>query len=137
MALGRLSRVETFDFDMPWENSHGYSQGFRIGEELRISGQMPHDDDGNLVGLGDPAQQANAVFSNLDRVLSAFGARRHQVVQTELFVIAMEKNLSPISQAHRSYFGDHRPSSSVFGVAELALPGQLLEMTAIARLDLR
>ena len=137
MVVQRSNRIETFGFGVPWEESHGYSQVFRIGDELRIAGQMPHDELGNLILQNDPVAQVDAVFKNMDRVLAAFGARRNQIIETCIYVFDLERTFPPISAAHREYFGDHRPVSSVFGVAALAVPGQLVEITATARLDLR
>lgn len=136
-STGRNARrVERLGFGMPWEESHGYSQAFRVGDEIRISGQMPHDDAGELVGAGDPEAQAAAVFANLDRVLRSYGASRTQVVETKIYAVDLAANFGAISRAHHEFFGDHWPASSAFGVAELVLPGQLYEVTATVRTDL-
>jgi enamine deaminase RidA (YjgF/YER057c/UK114 family) len=37
--------------------------------------------------------------------------------------------------ACKRYFGDHRPASNAFGVTELALPQQLIEIAATAVLE--
>ena len=129
-------RVEKLGFGMPWEESHGYSQAIRVGEEIRISGQMPHDALGELVGPGDPAAQATAVFENLDRVLRSYGARRSQVVETKIYAVDLGRNFSAVSAAHREFFGAHWPASSAFGISELVLPGQIYEVSATVRLDL-
>lgn len=136
MQQRKAHRVERFGLGMPWEASHGYSQGFRVGDELRISGQMPHNDAGELVGVGDPVAQAAAVFENLDRVLRGYGARRTQVIETQIYAVQLGRNFAAISSAHHEFFGEHWPASSAFGVAELVLPGQLYEVTATVRLDL-
>ena len=136
-ALGRgPRRVERFGFGMPWEQSHGYSQAIRVGDEIRISGQMPHDAAGVLVGPGDPAAQAAAVFENLDRVLRSCGAQRFQVVETKVYVVNLGHNFTAISRAHSEFFDGHWPASSAFGVSELVLPGQLYEVCAAVRTDL-
>lgn len=135
--MQRNNRIEKFGFGVAWEDSHGYSQAFRVGDELRIAGQMPHDELGNLILDNDPAVQVDAVLKNLDRVLAAFGANRNQIVENAIYAVDLERTFPAISAAHKEYFGDHRPISSVFGVAALAVPGQLVEITAIARLDIR
>lgn len=130
------SRIERLGLGMPWEETHGYSQAFRVGDEIRISGQMPHDEAGELVGLGDPEAQAAAVFANLDRVLKGCGAARPQVVETKIYAVDLARNFTAISQAHREFFAGHWPASSAFGVVELVLPGQLYEVCATVRTDL-
>ena len=51
-------------------------------------------------------------------------------------IIGLRENFGDVENGHREYFGDHRPVSTAFGVVELALPGQLVEISAIVRLDL-
>ena len=129
-------RVESFSLGMPWEDSHGYVQALRVGSDVHVSGQMPHDEQGNIVGAGDLAAQAESVFANLDRVLDAVGATKRQVAETQVLVVDLGRNLAAASEAHRTYFGGHRPASTALGVLELALPGQLLEVSAVVNLDL-
>jgi 2-iminobutanoate/2-iminopropanoate deaminase len=131
-----LRRVERLGFGMPWEESHGYSQAVRVGTSVHISGQIPHDGHGEIVGLGDPVVQAQAVFANLDRVLAGVGASKRQVVETFIMVVGLSANFEAVSQAHKAYFDDHRPASTAIGVSELAFPGQLVEMTARVSLEL-
>jgi 2-iminobutanoate/2-iminopropanoate deaminase len=131
-----LRRVERFGFGMPWEHSHGYSQAFRVGTSVHVSGQIPHDERGEIVGLDDAAAQAQTVFANLERVLAGVGASKRQVVETFIMVVGLSANFEAVSQAHREYFGDHRPASSAIGVSELAFPGQLVEITAQVSLEL-
>lgn len=35
---------------MPWEDSYGYAQALKVGSTIYVSGQLSHDDDGNMVG---------------------------------------------------------------------------------------
>lgn len=131
-----LRRVERFSLGMPWEESHGYTQAFKVGPNVHVSGQIPHDDTGNLIGLDDAAEQARAVLRNLDRVLTGIGATRRQITETTIMVVGLSKNLEAISDAHRRYFDTHRPASTALGVAELAFPGQLVEISAQVCFDL-
>lgn len=137
MVGNRTAQVQKLSFGMPWEDSHGYSQAIRLGDTVRISGQMPHDAVGNLVGIDDVATQTDAVFANLDRVLEAFGLQRHHIIENQIYIVDIHAHFGTISEAHKKYFGSHKPVSSAFGVAALVLPGQLLEITATASLSLR
>ncbi|MFT4009876.1 MAG: RidA family protein [Nocardioidaceae bacterium] len=129
-------QVTTFGFGMPWEESHGYSQAFRVGQLVCISGQVPHDEQGELVGIGNAARQTQAVFANLDRALSGIGASRRQVVETVVMVVDLAVNFASVSSAHQDYFRPHRPASTALGVAALVIPGQLVEISARVSLDL-
>ena len=45
-ALGK--RIE--NFGMPWASAYGYGQAVQVGNVVYISGQLSHDERGNLVG---------------------------------------------------------------------------------------
>ena len=131
-----IANLKTFNHGVAWEDSYGYSQGVRAGDTVYVSGQLAHDAEGNLIGEGDCAAQATPTFDNLDKVLAGLGVTRNQVVETTVMIVGLRENFGAVAAAHRSYFGDHRPASNALGVVELALPGQLLEVAAIVRLDL-
>jgi enamine deaminase RidA (YjgF/YER057c/UK114 family) len=119
-------------FGMPWEQSYGFAQAIQAGLTLYISGQLSHDMEANFVGDGDFELQARTAFANLDRVLAAYGARREHVVQTTVYVKDLSRHFDAIAGLHAEYFGAHRPTSTVLGVADLALPPQLVEIAAVA-----
>ncbi len=129
-------RVQRFNLGLPWEEGHGYSQGFRVGAMVHISGQTPHDSEGRLVGAHDVAAQARAMFENLDRVLAAVGATRQQVIENTIMIVSLTENFEAVSRAHHDYFGPHAPASTVLGVSDLVFPGQVVEISARACLDL-
>jgi 2-iminobutanoate/2-iminopropanoate deaminase len=128
--------VKTFNHHVPWEDAFGYSQAMQVGDTLYISGQVAHDAEGNFVGEGDIEAQLTATFENLDKVLAHFGASRRQVVETTVLVVGLRERFEACAAAHARYFGDHHPTSTAWGVVELALPPQLLEIAAVARLDI-
>ncbi|WP_431952253.1 RidA family protein [Actinacidiphila sp. bgisy167] len=128
-------RSRTFDFGMPWEALYGYSQAVQPGDTLYISGQLSHDSAGTLVGAGDFAPQMRTTLGNLDRVLEHFGARRDQIVETTVLVRGLRDHFDTAARLHAAYCGDHRPTSTVMGVSDLALPDQLVEIGAVVRLD--
>ena len=44
---------ETKSLGMAWEKEYGYSQAVKVGDTIHLSGQVSHDDKGNIVGPGD------------------------------------------------------------------------------------
>lgn len=130
-------RIQRFTLGQPWEHSHGYSQAFRVGSLVHIAGQIPHDENGDLVAEHDPRGQAEAAFANLNRVLAGIGASKRQVVDDTIYVVGLSKNFNAISDVHNHYFDGHNPTSTVVGVVELVFPGQLLEVSARVDLTLR
>lgn len=135
MTNFRSKNVEFLTFDLSWERSHGYSQAIRVGSEVRIAGQMPHDTQGNLLCDQNLRAQVAAVFANLDRVLRVFGLKRSQVIENVIYLVDLSSNAEVVSEEHLRFFGSHKPVSSMIGVSELAVPGQLIEISALARTD--
>ncbi|MFI9042632.1 RidA family protein [Streptomyces sp. NPDC053726] len=127
---------QVFGFDVPWESLYGYAQALRAGETLYISGQLSHDAAGTFIGEGDFELQARTTLANLDLVLKNFGATRNQIVETTVLLRNLRENFDATARLHAEYFGKHRPTSTVLGVSDLALPDQLLEVGAVVRLDL-
>ena len=126
---------QTFGFGMPWEDAYGFAQALRSGSTLYISGQLSHDMDATFVGEGDFELQVRTTFTNIDRVLEAHGARKDHIVETMVYVKDLREHFDDIARLHREYFGDHRPTSTLVGVVDLALPPQLVEISAVAVLD--
>ena len=129
------TQLQKFGFGMPWEEAYGFSQAIRSGSTLYISGQLSHGMDANFIGEDDFELQAQTTFANIDRVLEAYGARKDQIVETMVYVKNLRENFEDIARLHREYFGDHRPTSTLLGVVELAQPPQLVEISAVAILD--
>ena len=128
MELARKS----YSFGVPWENGYGFAQAIQVGPTVYISGQLSHDMEANFVGSGDFELQVRTTFTNLDRVLEAYGLQRQHVVQTTVYVKDLRRNFDVIGRLHAEYFGEHRPTSTVLGVVDLALPEQLVEIAAVA-----
>lgn len=101
------------------------------GRVVAISGQLPVDADGVLVGA-DAAAQARQVFANLDAALVAAGATSAHLLRFGFFVTDLA-DVAAIRAARDEYLGDlPRPASSLVQVAGLVLPGARLEVDAIA-----
>ncbi|MFJ5220818.1 RidA family protein [Streptomyces sp. NPDC088354] len=128
---------QEFAFGMPWESLYGYSQAVQAGDTLYISGQLSHDSTGAFIGEGDFELQMRTTLGNLDRVLEHFGATRDQIVETTILVRGLREHFDTVARLHAAYCGEHRPTSTVMGVSDLALPAQLVEIGAVVRLDMR
>jgi len=129
--------LKSHSFGVPWESGYGYAQAIQAGPTVYISGQLSHDMQANFVGDGDFELHVRTTFSNLDSILEAYGVGRTSVVQTTVYVKDLPRHFDAIERAHAAYFGDHRPTSTVLGVVDLALPEQLVEIAAVAVLSSR
>ncbi|MER6982828.1 RidA family protein [Streptomyces carpinensis] len=102
------------------------------GRFVAVSGQLPLDEDGKLVGENDPAAQARQVFENLHRCLAAAGATFDDVVKLTYFVTDMS-HMPAIRAARVAHIPDDRlPASSAVQVAALVRPEFLMEIEAFA-----
>jgi enamine deaminase RidA (YjgF/YER057c/UK114 family) len=102
------------------------------GQFVAISGQVPVDGDGTLVGDGDAAAQARQVFENLRRCLDAAGAAFDDVVKLTYFVTDMA-HMPAIRAARAAHIPDDRlPAASAVQVAALVRPEFLMEIEAFA-----
>jgi enamine deaminase RidA (YjgF/YER057c/UK114 family) len=133
--MNTANKFEALSFGMPWEEDHGASQAIKSGSMLYISGQLSHDMDANFVGEADFELQVRTTFNNIDKILHSYGASRSQIVATTVYVKNLRAHFKEISRLHKEYFGDHRPTSTLLGVADLALPQQLVEISALAILE--
>ncbi|MGW3623454.1 RidA family protein [Streptomyces sp. NPDC000880] len=113
----------------------GYSHVvWGTGRFVAISGQCAFDEDGKVVGEGDPAAQARQVFENLRRCLAAAGATFDDVVKLTYFVTDVT-HLPAVRAARDEVIDAGRlPASSAVQVAALFRPELLVEIEAFALL---
>jgi enamine deaminase RidA (YjgF/YER057c/UK114 family) len=111
----------------------GYSHVvWGTGRFVAISGQCAFDEDGKVVGEGDPAAQARQVFENLRRCLAAAGASFDDVVKLTYFVTDVA-HLPAIRAARDEVIDAGRlPASSAVQVAALFRPELFVEIEAFA-----
>jgi 2-iminobutanoate/2-iminopropanoate deaminase len=108
-----------------------YTDAVRAGDLLFVSGVVPVDADGRLVGGDDVVAQARVVFENMRRVLAAAGAGPENVVKVTLFLTDVEDR-PRINPVRESFFGETRPASTLVEVSRLAIPGARIEVEAVA-----
>src|SRR5436190_9814883 len=102
------------------------------GRIIYVSGQVPLDADGQLVGEGDFAAQTRQVFENLTRALEATGASWSDVVKLDYFL--RDVGQIAIVRTIRDEYVDtvNPPASTLVEVSGLARPEFLVEIQAIA-----
>jgi reactive intermediate/imine deaminase len=108
-----------------------YTDAVRAGNLIFLSGVVPVDDDGGLIGSGDVVAQARQVFANMGRVLAAAGAGFGDVVKVTVFLTDVEDRPA-INPVRQEIFGTARPASTLVEVNRLAVPGAKIEVEAVA-----
>jgi reactive intermediate/imine deaminase len=108
-----------------------YTDAVRAGDLLFVSGFVPVDGAGRLVGGDDVVAQTRQVFANLGAVLAAAGATFADVVKVTVYLtdIADRARINPVRQ---EIFGDTRPASTLVEVSALAVLGAKLEIEVVA-----
>ena len=108
-----------------------YTDAVQAGGLLFVSGVVPVDGEGRLVGEGDVAEQARQVFRNMGEVLAAAGCGFEDVVKVTVYLVDVDDRPA-INPVRREVFGETRPASTLVEVSRLAVPGALLEIEAVA-----
>jgi enamine deaminase RidA (YjgF/YER057c/UK114 family) len=67
--------------------ANGFSHAVRHGRLLYVSGQLPLDRDGNLVGQGDRQAQLEAVFRNLRTLLKMAHSSPADVLRLTVYLV--------------------------------------------------
>ena len=112
---------------------NGYSHVVAAtGRMVVVSGQLPLDGDGKLIGPGDAAAQLRQVFENLRTALAAGGATIDQVVKLTVYLTDLA-DLPAFRQVRDEYVSVGRPpASSLVQVSGLVHPEARVEIEALA-----
>jgi enamine deaminase RidA (YjgF/YER057c/UK114 family) len=134
-------------WDMPWEDQYGYAQAVRVGDTIYVSGQLSHDDRGNMVAPAplDPSgritdhsnmeSQMRQAYVNAQRILLRFSASLDNVVEEVLYVTNMEAAFVAAGKVRKEAYASQRPAvaSTILVTPRLALPTQLIEIKFVAK----
>ena len=109
------------------EKAYGYSHAVKIGNDIKISGAVSMDDEGNPTAIGDLGQQMKNCYADLEKILKHYGCTFDDVIVENIFTINMPLFLE--NAAYRSsIYTKQFPTGSWLGVKELALPEFMIEI---------
>ena len=126
--MSAISRIST---DTPWEPIVGYSRLVRAGDMVAVSGTTATDDRGMIVGAGQMYVQARQALANIRTALDRAGLAMHHVIRTRMFVTDMNR-FAEVARAHKEFFADSPPASTVVEVRRLAHLDMMIEIEADA-----
>jgi enamine deaminase RidA (YjgF/YER057c/UK114 family) len=67
------------------EKTYGYTHAVRIGDDLKVSGAVSMDDEGNPTAVGNLEQQMKNAYSDLGKVLAHYGYTFDDVIVENVF----------------------------------------------------
>lgn len=94
-----------------------YSPSVQVGDFVFVSGQIPLDTEGKIVGY-TPRDQAAKVLENLSVTLAAAGLTMADVVKTTIFLHDMD-DFTAVNEVYAGFFSEPYPARSTVQVARL------------------
>jgi enamine deaminase RidA (YjgF/YER057c/UK114 family) len=124
-------KKEIQTLNMPWEEEYGYAQAVKKGNTVWVSGQLGHDEKGNLA-IGMDAQM-DQTYRNIKKLLEAYKMTMDTVVEEVLYVTDMAAAFVARKKKGPQFYPDPKSiASSIVEVSRLAIPGQLVEIKVVA-----
>jgi len=108
------------------------SPGIKYNDLIFISGQVPRDAQGNVVGRGDIRKQTEQTLKNVEAVLRAAGATMDDVLKVNVYM-KDGSQFSEMNEVYRKFFKGRFPARATIQVALIAQEEILIEIEAVAR----
>jgi len=107
-----------------------YSQGYRAGDFIFVSGQGPLDPQTGKVRGDTIEEQTRQTLENIEAILQAGGAGMGDVVKVTVILTDLA-NFRQMNEVYNTFFPDPAPARITYG-GGLAIPNMLVEIDAIA-----
>jgi 2-iminobutanoate/2-iminopropanoate deaminase len=118
---------------VPWHTSRAFSSAVKVtgGSLVFLAGMSPVDANRTLVGAGDFDAQVEQVWENMRLALEKAGGAFADIVTMTVFITDMRYG-NRFIELRTKKFGKDFPASALIGIKELAAPGMMIEIQAIA-----
>jgi 2-iminobutanoate/2-iminopropanoate deaminase len=117
-----------------WEQEYNYAQAVKVGDTIYLSGQVSHDEKGDIIGIDDMEVQMQQAYANVQKVLGQYGATMANVVDEILFVTNMDTAYAAAVKCRKEIFsGAAVVASTIVQIDRLALPEMLIEIKCVAK----
>jgi enamine deaminase RidA (YjgF/YER057c/UK114 family) len=102
-----------------------------VGNIIEVAGTTAVDENGEVVGAGDPYTQTRFIFTKIEKALQQAGAGLYHVVRTRMFVTDISR-WEEIGRAHGECFRPIKPVATMVEVRALISPELLVEIEVTA-----
>jgi len=117
---------------IPSFESIGIGHAVKYGELLFLSGQIPIDSKGEIIGLDDATQQTARVYEIIESILEELGGTLDNIVKLTTFYTNPD-DFQKIAQVRKQLFNrGYVAASSAVCVQALPHPDALVEVEAVA-----
>ncbi len=131
MIHQRIRPFNTKDTYPDQDLDNDLCQAVIAGDTIYLRGQVGTDFDGNLVGAGDAAAQANQAMKNVITLLSECGATLEEIVKITIYLIN-PADREPVYRVVGRHLKGVYPVSTGVVVAALAKAEWLMEIEVTA-----
>ena len=115
--------------DAPAPAGH-YAQGIVHGGLVFVSGQLPLDARGEIVGVDDIEAQTRQTLRNVEAILRAAGSGLDRLVSVTIYITG-RTHWAAVNRVYAELLGAHRPARAIIPVPEIK-PGCSVEIQAVA-----
>tara|TARA_R110000787_G_scaffold17180_1_gene54203 strand:+ start:40569 stop:41084 length:516 start_codon:yes stop_codon:yes gene_type:complete len=126
-VIVEIEKPEYFLLRPEVEKAYGYSHAVKIGNDIKISGAVSMDNEGNPTAIGDLGQQMKNCYADLDKILKHYGCTFDDVIVENIFTTNMPLFLENAG-FRNSVYTKQFPTGSWLGVKELAIPEFMIEI---------
>ena len=123
----KSEKPEYFQLRPEVEKAYGYTHAVKIGNNIKISGAVSMDDEGNPTAIGNIEQQMKNCYADLEKILKHYGCTFNDVIKEDIFTTDMAQMLEK-SGYRAEIYKNGFPTGSWLEVKGLALPDFMVEI---------
>src|SRR5512133_1802907 len=111
-----------------------YNHVIRVGKTLYVAGQVARDVNGNVVGRGDPAAQAEQCWKNIEACVRSAGGTLADVLKVVCYYTDIRFAQYEIEVRRRLFAEGRWPVATIMQVSNLGREDLLMEIDVTAEL---